>query len=482
MNRLRYEDVYPTLKKHLLADGMEVVLDLQRSKGSYLVDGLTGERFLDFFTCFASWPIGYHHDLLDTKDFQEEILEAATHNPSNSDLYTPLMAEFVGEFGAKALPATHPHAFFVSGGALGVENALKAAFDWKVRLNQSRGLTVQDPDGAARSEVGTQILHFREAFHGRTGYTLSLTNTSDPRKTALFPKFRWPRVLNPKCRFPMEGENAAATLRDEEESLRQIRAAFDAHGPDIAAILVETIQCEGGDNHFRPEFLRALREIADAKEAMLIFDEVQVGFFGTGKPWCFQHYGVEPDLVSFGKKAQICGFFSNRRIDTVPKNVFAESSRINSTWGGNLADMTRSKWILRAIGRDRMAENAAAIGEYLVSRLAELGRTLPDRWVSNARGKGTILAFDCPSKEGRDRLLKALAGRRMLALACGDRSVRFRPPLNLSRPEADEAMAKLGQALSDLGIAAGARSSAAAGPTARALADGPGSRALHDAK
>jgi L-lysine 6-transaminase len=264
-------------------------------------------------------------------------------------------------------------------------------------------------------------------------------------------------VTNPKIRFPMTGENLAATVKDEEASIREVEEAFRRHGADVAAVILEPIQCEGGDNHFRPEYLRRLREICDREAAMLVFDVVQTGFYSTGRPWCFQHLGVEPDLVAFGKKAQVCGFFANARVETVERHVFAESSRINSTWGGNLGDMVRSKWIHRAIRRDRMAENASAMGEVLVARLAELGATLSDGWVAAARGRGTIVAFDCPTKEGRDALLKRCFANRFLVLACGERSIRFRPPLNVSRPEIDRAMDLLGKALADLGVKPGAR-------------------------
>ena len=482
-HELKPADVFPALRRYLLADGLEVVLDLERSHGSWLRDALSGEEFLDFFTCFASWPIGYRHELLETAEFRDQILEAATHNPSNSDLYTVAMAEFVKEFGEHALPPTHRHLFLVTGGALAVENALKAAFDWKVRLNQQRKTPpVREADGSARADVGWQVIHFKEAFHGRSGYTLSLTNTADPRKTMYFPKFRWPRVACAKMRFPMEGENAAATLRDEEQSIREIEAAFAAHGADVAALILEPIQCEGGDNHFRPEFLRRVRELCTKHDAMLVFDEVQTGFYGTGKPWCFQHLGVEPDLVAFGKKTQICGFFANARIESIERNVFVEGSRINSTWGGNLADMTRSKWVHRAIRRDAMAENATAMGELLVARLREMGLRMSGGWLGNARGRGALVAFDCPSKESRDALLKRCFARRLLVLACGERSIRFRPPLNLSKPELDRGLDLLATALDDLGVRAGASvASADQASRVRAQKDAPGS-ALECAK
>jgi len=450
------KEVHMQLRRFMLADGYELVLDLKGSHGSWLRDGVTGDDFLDFFTCFASWPIGYNHPVQHTAEFREEILDAAMHNPANADLYTVPMAEFVKEFGEHAMPAPFRHVFFISGGTLGVENALKAAFDWKVQLNRVRGITVREADGSVREEVGHMVLHFKEAFHGRSGYTLSMTNTADPRKHALFPKFPWPRVSNPKMRFPMEGANLAATLADEEIALKEIEAAFTKHKYDIAAILIEPIQCEGGDNHFRPEFLRKLREIADREDAMLIFDEVQTGFYGSGKTWCYQWLGVEPDLVAFGKKTQVCGFMSGPRIEKVDRNVFVEKSRINSTWGANLTDMVRAKWIQRAILKDRMTENAAARGEQLGARLRELGSKLTGGWVTNVRARGTLVAFDCPTAESRDELRKHLYRNRMLALACGVQSIRFRPPLNLTEAEADEAMARLTKSLREMGVASGA--------------------------
>jgi len=135
-----------------------------------------------------------------------------------------------------AMPATLPHAFFIEGGALAVENTLKAAFDWKIRKNRTRGY---------REERGRQIVHFRQAFHGRSGYTLSLTNT-DPVKTDLFPKFAWPRVLNPAVRYPLNEENLARVIADEETSIGQIKQAFNENKDDIAAIIIEAIQGEGG--------------------------------------------------------------------------------------------------------------------------------------------------------------------------------------------------------------------------------------------
>ena len=189
-------------------------------------------------------------------------------------------AEFLQTFSRVAIPAYLPHAFFIEGGALGVENALKAAFDWKIRKNFARGY---------KEERGRQVIHFRQCFHGRSGYTLSLTNT-DPVKTDLFPKFAWPRVHQPGDRFPLTEENLARVNRQRNSASHRSKRPSISNRDDIAAIIIETIQGEGGDNHFRPEFFTALRQLADENEAMLIIDEVQTGIGMTGKMWAHQHF------------------------------------------------------------------------------------------------------------------------------------------------------------------------------------------------
>src|SRR5690606_2582186 len=148
-------------------------------------------------------------------------------------------------------------------------------------------------------EVGHKVIHFRQAFHGRSGYTMSLTNT-DPTKIAYFPKFDWPRILNPKLRFPLTEESLAQTIADEELAMRQIEVAFAEHGDDITAIRIEPIQGEGVDNHVRAELPHAIRRIAEERDVLLIFDDVQAGMSITGTCWVFAQPGVVPDIFSFG--------------------------------------------------------------------------------------------------------------------------------------------------------------------------------------
>ena len=428
-------DVRDVLARSILADGLDFILDIDRSSGSYLVDARTGERYLDMFTFFASSALGMNHPALaDDEDFRAELAQAAVNKPSNSDVYSVPMARFVDTFTRVLGDPALPHLFFVDGGALAVENALKVAFDWKSRHNEARGID---------QELGTKVLHLRGAFHGRSGYTLSLTNT-DPNKVARFPKFDWPRIDAPYIRPDLDD---AAMDAIESESLRQAREAFAAHPHDIACFIAEPIQGEGGDRHFRPQFFAAMRELCDEYDALLIFDEVQTGCGMTGTPWAYQQLGVAPDVVAFGKKTQVCGIMAGRRVDEVRDNVFSVSSRINSTWGGNLVDMVRSRRILEIIESDELLVRAAKAGRYLLDQLEALEAEFPGL-VFDARGRGLMCAFSLPSAAHRDELIQRLWDRRVIMLASGPTSVRFRPALTVSRDEIDDAVAAVRDALS----------------------------------
>jgi len=427
------DKVHETIAKRMLADGFDFVLDLEKSQGVYLFDSRHGKKLLDFFSFFATNPVGMNHPGMKTADFTAKLLRSALHNPSNSDVYTVEMAEFVETFGTHAMPAHLPHLFLVAGGTLGVENALKAAFDWKVRKNFSRG---------HREERGHQVLHFEQAFHGRSGYTLSLTNTTDPRKTAYFPKFDWPRVVNPKARFPLTDQNLRDVKAREALAVAQMETAFEQNKDDIAAIIIEPIQGEGGDNHFRKEFFQELRRIADEYEAMLVFDEVQAGLGLTGKMWSYEHYDVKPDMVTFGKKTQVCGFICGTRIDEIEDNVFHVSSRLNSTWGGTLVDMVRSGRYLEIMAEEKLLENAAARGTELLQGLESMQREFPDH-LSNARGKGLMCAFDLRDGSLRDTVIQNAYDDGMVIIGCGPSSIRFRPALIVSKENITEGLEKV---------------------------------------
>jgi L-lysine 6-transaminase len=284
------------------------------------------------------------------------------------------------------------------------------------------------------------VLHLRKAFHGRSGYTLSLTNT-DPVKTARFPTFDWPRIDVPAIRFPLAdhlGEVQAAEAR----ALVQARAAFAAHPHDIACFIAEPIQGEGGDNHLRPEFLQAMQALCRRHDALFVLDEVQTGCGMTGSAWAYQQLGVQPDVVAFGKKLQVCGIMAGGRVDEVPDNVFRVSSRINSTWGGGLTDMVRSRRYLEVIEADGLVERAGSLGKRLLDDLGAIAG------IDNVRGRGLFVAFDLPSPAARAVALQRLhRDERVLVLGGGERSIRLRPALTIGEDELDLAVAAISRAV-----------------------------------
>ena len=423
------QSVKDRLGRYLLADGKDIVIDLGASKGSWLVDRATGDRYLDCFSMVASMAIGYNHDKLLAA--AEELGRIAINKPANSDIYSEEMAEFVETFARYAMPSTLPHLFCIEGGAMAVENGLKTAFDWKVRKNFEKG---------CREPKGSKIIHFRQAFHGRSGYTLSLTNSADPRKTRYFPIFDWPRVINPKVTFPLNSENLARVRDLEGQAVAQILEAIEREEDAIAGLIIEPIQGEGGDNHFRREFFHELRRLCDEHEMLLILDEVQTGVGLTGKFWAYENFGFTPDILCFGKKTPVCGMLASRRIDEVSNNVFQESSRINSTFGGNLVDMARFSRILKIIEEERLVTNAAVRGRELLHGLQRLEEEFAPL-VTNARGLGLMCAFDLPDTAVRDKVLAGLLQERLLILGCGERSIRFRPHLIITADEIDQALA-----------------------------------------
>ncbi len=432
------DDVLPALGSHLLVDGYDFVLDLEASAGATLVDARTGAVHLDMFTFFASNALGMNHPALTTPEALSRLARAAVNKPSNSDVYTPELADFVTTFQRVLGDPALPYLFLVEGGSLAVENALKAAFDWKALHNDANG---RDPAHAGR------VLHLTGAFHGRSGYTLSLTNT-DPVKVARFPKFDWPRITTPALRFPLD-EHATANVAAEDRALAEARAILAAEPRDVACVLVEPIQCEGGDRHLSARFLAELHALAHDHDALFVCDEVQTGVGVTGTAWAYQQLDLIPDLVAFGKKTHVCGVMAGGRLDEVAGHVFDAPGRINSTFGGSLVDMVRATLVLEVIERDDLVARAADVGAKLLQQLEELaGR---HDALSQPRGRGLLCAVDLPDEGTRDAVVqRLLEDEAVFMLGCGERSVRLRPSLTATEEDLDHALAALDRVVAAL--------------------------------
>ena len=394
------------LSKHIITDGFHVVVDIDKSEGSWIVDAETGKKYLDCYSQFASQALGWNHPALVNAQFY--LGRIAMHKLANSDMYSEEYHNFVERFAS--ITPDFSHYFFIEGGALGVENALKAALDWKAQK-----MGIYSSEAINRMDIA----HMYKAFHGRTGYTMSMTNT-DRIKTKRFPQFNWTTMFDVNTLGQYINDNTAA-------------------------IIIEPIQGEGGDNHFGEEVFTELRHLADKHDAMLIFDEVQTGVGLTGKMWAYEHFGVVPDMICFGKKTQVCGFCSTERIDEVQGNVFNTSGRINSTWGGNIVDMARFRFIIDAIEEENLVHNAEKVGQHLLWNLRSI------RGLDNVRGKGLMIAFDLKNSKERD-LLSLEIQKHMMVLKCGHKSIRLRPTLTFSKEDADLTSLIIKKAVREVGI------------------------------
>ncbi|MFC7341865.1 L-lysine 6-transaminase [Saccharopolyspora griseoalba] len=433
----RAADPVSTLKSQVTGDLMDIVADLDAGDGCRLRDARDGTRYLDLTMYFSSAPLGHGHPGLRTPDFEAALVRVGRVKPSNPDFATVEQARFATTFRRVVGVDELPLLFFIDGGTLAVENALKVAFDWKTKLNARRGVAVR----------GSRVLHLERAFHGRSGYTTSLTNT-DPNKVRDYPMFDWPRIPSPAVE-PGERWDVAELLPEEQVALDAARAALRRYGTEIACFVYEPIQGEGGDRHLRPRFLRAVQDLCREHDVLTVADEVQTGAL-TGQAWAHQALGLEPDLVAFGKRMQVCGVMGGRRVLEIADNAFREPSRISSTWGGSLTDMVRATRILEVIEEEGLFEHSRAMGELLLAELRELAAEFPQR-VHSPRGRGLMCAISFHEPADRDRALAiARDSHRTLFLPSGPDSLRARPPLSARPDELVDAVAALRKTLAAL--------------------------------
>jgi len=413
-------------------------MDLDKSFGSWIVETQTQIKYLDMFSMYASQAIGYNHPYM--IENLSKLAKASLIKPALPDVFNDIYEQYVEKFVQKTDPQNNfRYVFFIEGGALAVENALKVAFDWKARKNLQKGIFKRN----------MKVIYFCDAFHGRSGYTLSITNMNDPKKTKYFPKHKWCRIKNPKLRFPITEDILEEVIHSEEFAIRQIKDAITKYPGEIASIIIEPIQGEGGDNHFRAEFFKELRKISDEEDILLIFDEIQTGMGLTGKMWAYEHFGIKPDIISFGKKTQVSGIFVNDRVDEVTNNVFKQSSRISSTFGGNLTDLVRCGLILDVYEKERLLENTNVQGQYFFSKLNMLQQKYPE-FISNVRGKGLFIAFDLPSEAIRNTLVNEAKRQNLIIGSSGYYSLRLRPHLNVTTEDIDRAINSLDIAVSKI--------------------------------
>ncbi|PVU93205.1 hypothetical protein BB561_003412 [Smittium simulii] len=425
----KYQDARP----FMLIAGKSLIINLfcyPQSKGCYLADA-DGNKYLDLHAQISSVALGYNHPAILNACKSDEMVIALANRPCLGLLPPTNWPEILEASHMRVAPKGLTNIFNTTCGSSANEIAFKTAF---IGYKKFHGI----PDTISEEELATcqdniapgspelAVLSFRNGFHGRTMSTLSATRTKPIYKAGI-PAFPWPAVDFPKLRYPLdrfEQEN----YDEENRCLDLVKAAIETNPIPIAAMIVEPILSEGGDLHASDRFFQELRRITKEHNVVMIVDEVQTGVGATGKFWAHEHWNLDspPDIVTFSKKMQAAGlFYSDELRPLVPMRNF-------NTWMGDQPRSLIAKAILDEIEESNLIALVNSTGKYLISHLKPISIRY-GRVVKNVRGKGTFIAFDCPNQEIRDLMVMLLKAEGVLINASGSNSVRFRPPLILTK-------------------------------------------------
>eukprot|EP00550_Attheya_septentrionalis_P010265 CAMPEP_0198288694 /NCGR_PEP_ID=MMETSP1449-20131203/7121_1 /TAXON_ID=420275 /ORGANISM="Attheya septentrionalis, Strain CCMP2084" /LENGTH=491 /DNA_ID=CAMNT_0043986893 /DNA_START=162 /DNA_END=1637 /DNA_ORIENTATION=+ len=424
------------MNQHQQSGAVHFFVDYGASRGNYLVD-VDGNRYLDVLGQIASLPLGYNHPRMIEKITDPKNLPLLVQRPCLGILPPADWSHRVNSTLMKVAPVGLTHVQTMMCGSCSNENAFKAAFIWHQTHVRRQGLPPTPVDltscmsNAAPGSPKLAVLSFDGAFHGRLLGCMSATHSKAIHKVDIPAFDDWPMVSFPQLRYPLEAfaeENAA----EERRCLVETEECILQSTTPIAAMIIEPIQSEGGDRHASNEFFVQLRDLAAKHQIVFIVDEVQTGGGSTGQFWAHEKWNLvnPPDIVTFSKKMQTGGYYAK------PEMRPTESYRIFNTWMGDPAKMLQLEAFLEVVEEDQLLQHVQTTGAYLQSGLERLSSDHDE--ITNIRGLGTYLAFDCHSSEARDQLIAALRLNGVEAGGSGELAIRFRPALVFGPKHADE--------------------------------------------
>ena len=366
----------------------DINIDFKKSKGSYVFDKRTNKPFLDLFSMFSSLPLGYNHPIFDAS-FDQKIKHISHLRMSNNLFHSEELEDFEKKF---LNISFHKNLHFCSTGALAVEAALKCGYEYK-----------KDPKAI--------VLGVKNSFHGINswGFVTDSEISSVRNRVINYPKNNW-----------------------ELHSLDALIEELENITKNISSVIVEPIQCTAGDVYLDVTKLKKIQDLCNKNDICFIVDEIQTGFGVTGEMWYSKMIGLNPDIVIFGKKSQICGIMVN---DKYSEAIHSQYRKLEVTFDGELIDAIRSEYILNAIEKNSLLENVKDKSKILRNELSGL--------FENYRSVGHLIAFDFQNKQERDDFALNAYLNRLLVNPTGEKSIRIRPNLAFSDNELDAFFIKI---------------------------------------
>ncbi|QPH12625.1 hypothetical protein C2857_004876 [Epichloe festucae Fl1] len=436
------DDVFETRSVNMMAD-------YTQSEGNYIADP-DGNMLLDVYAQIASIPVGYNNPELRKVAQTPEMVDAIINRPALGNFPSHTWAGVLKSGILKVAPKGLNNVYTAMAGSDANEIAYKAAFMY--RRQQERGgpdidFTPQEIESVMNNQAPgssqLSILSFKSSFHGRLFGCLSTTRSKPIHKLDI-PAFDWPQATFPQLKYPLD-QHAEENAEAEQASLDEVEHLIKTWHLPPAAVVVEPIQSEGGDNHASPSFFQKLRALTRKHNILLIADEVQTGVGATGKFWAHEHWNLQdpPDMVTFSKKAQTAGYYYCSK-DLRPNKPYRQFN----TWMGDPSKALLFRAIISEIERLDLVKHTAKVGDYLYGQLEGLAGKYPEHF-KNLRGKGqgTFIAFDNPK---RDEFLNKAKGFGINIGGSGASAVRLRPMLIFQEHHADiliEALEKVAKAL-----------------------------------
>ncbi len=376
---------------------MDIIIDTQKSSGSYVEDKKTGKRYLDMLNQYSSLPLGYNHPYLCSDEFYNEVELNCGHKLAMGLYGSESKESFLKEFKQFAVPPGFNFLHFSCTGSLAVEAAIKTAW-------------------AHSNYKKKKILVLQNDFHGLNSFGNFLTTRFDERLFRV-PTADW-------------AEKFEFIYSYGKEELYE----------EVAAVIIEPIQSTAGDKYVGLDYIKQARKLCTAYDIPLIFDEIQTGFGASGKVWYHEHLGVTPDILIFGKKAQVSGIMVADNVNKIKNTI----GKLSVTFDGDLLDMIRSKYVIKAIKELNLLENITKRSVDLIEQLSHQNQLL------KLRSCAGIIAFDLIATPWRDLFVKKAFENGLIVNTAGEHTIRLRPNLAITSEEVRDCSIKIDQTLKSM--------------------------------